>query len=1427
MRFSYGLLILFFGTIGILAFGVFPSQFDLVELYRESGLIREAEGALNTAHVAPKHELHVWEQKAALAYKKGHYIESSEFYQECIIIDPNNAQAYLSLYESYLARMDYDNAAIAMEKYSKFDPQNKNALSFLVSYYQLRQLTDKEIGILKLWTTYYPKKSLYWRELANRYMEQESYSEAVTVLKKSIHRFPNDLSFWTQLKLLLIHLDRKDALKSINQGLLDDSFSIEIALNQGRLFGEEGNHKLAQSLFQTVMDQKNTADDAVYFAQGLMQEDSAAFPDLIEVLYPEYLDEYPQLGELFLNSVLLKNDFAKVIALGVARYPRKKLLQAQAMADVLVENKQSTAFLKAYHALSSEQQTESWHLTVGYVYLALKKPENANHLSRRLIDQFPANPYYAKLGILSLQVLERPKPLLIQLQNYNQIWPGERPYQMALASTLEWNNRYPEAIDVYQTLLKTDPSSPTLNRAIATAYIGLNTPQKSLPYWEMLSKTNSLTPEDLANISDTYTSISPHKDSLHFLQQLNQSTPTLGLINAVAHWEWALGHESQAVTRIQTLAASYLAKEKLVAANFYAAHYRPLNAIPLYKEVLSVSPNSIPALKGLISSTEALNVYQSLGPLSKLSRLKEARLDWALLATRLYQAVGLDSKSREAAKQVLRLTNSSPDAPLTLGARFRAAALLNRSTLMNRMITPKRFKKWPLDTKLDMLDALLATNNQLLFNRYMKRLDAVIHKGSIYQKHRAKRLRLAHLIATDQWTTALPISKSLTEGSNAIPDDYYNLGLSQSNLGLMDQAEASFQTLSRLFPQSIQWKLAIAGHYADTKSFSKVSQWAPTSNTLSDLASDSPQWALINAKVALANGHTQSAQSHILSTYSLYGDFPSISNDIGNLFLTAQNTPEATRFYQKALSIDPQNALSHFGLGLSLSEASPRSAIQSYKKALRLNPQWPEVWFSIAQASLLISDDQSRYYYQKVKKSLGKKSLISQYEQVMLANAYAYLGNDSEAEDLFKSLTRTRPSDSGLWLRYSQFLINQKRYFDAKALLGRLWQSQNMSLRTTPKTYRAYLLLRIDVEDRLGYPDIVQSSIDQYMSLYPDDVDFILALASHQSNYGRPLAAWHLLEKARLLPMTPTRQESLTNHQVALHSLVPFPFALTFDTLSQGDLETRATQLSTAWIDNADKWTLSSTQTQYPTLTMMSYQIEWRRFVTPEWSIDASLKTLHMGSTPIALSAKTSHKIKNGSYSIEVQTNQLWTDYIEAIAQNGLEDSLAFVGSTTLWNLNWYGSYKYRSFKTGYSSAFGSEHRLYLDVSRVIFTTPMSTTFPATQLQIGTSLDWAQSTQTQADIDSLALVPSQQTILLHGTQSFIFAPGTFTVTLFSGGDSERNISFGSLSGVNSSLSVRLRKDLVAELRGEFATENPQGGSSGTYQRFVFAIRSIF
>jgi tetratricopeptide (TPR) repeat protein len=162
-----------------------------------------------------------------------------------------------------------------------------------------------------------------------------------------------------------------------------------------------------------------------------------------------------------------------------------------------------------------------------------------------------------------------------------------------------------------------------------------------------------------------------------------------------------------------------------------------------------------------------------------------------------------------------------------------------------------------------------------------------------------------------------------------------------------------------------------------------------------------------------------------------YGDTSNVSNKsiawngIGYALIYLNEPQEAMKCFQRALEIDPRNALAWYNKALYLvNKRDYRSAVQAYRKSLKLEPKNPGVWYSMGSALERLGKYQDALVCNRRAREINPREVNAWFNE---GNLYYRLGKYRLAKESFEKVLELDKADAQAWYLIAR-CKNEMRY---------------------------------------------------------------------------------------------------------------------------------------------------------------------------------------------------------------------------------------------------------------------------------------------------------------------------------------------------------------------------------------------------------------
>jgi len=175
-----------------------------------------------------------------------------------------------------------------------------------------------------------------------------------------------------------------------------------------------------------------------------------------------------------------------------------------------------------------------------------------------------------------------------------------------------------------------------------------------------------------------------------------------------------------------------------------------------------------------------------------------------------------------------------------------------------------------------------------------------------------------------------------------------------------------------------------------------------------------------------------------LAILTYNSDFPDAKLNLGNYYLSQNDSKKAENYYLKTINQDKELTQAYFNLAYLYNNTNKKSeAITVLETYLQNNPKNNYAYFDIG---LLIAEygdyKKAIVYLEKAKNNVTPNDRII----LNLAKIYDYLGNKKQAENYFNQLVQNFPLVQEYYIELFQFYIKNKNTIKAKQTAVKLLQ---------------------------------------------------------------------------------------------------------------------------------------------------------------------------------------------------------------------------------------------------------------------------------------------------------------------------------------------------------------------------------------------------
>lgn len=213
-----------------------------------------------------------------------------EAYQKALILDPDDGEALIQLYQLLRAQNDWEQLAAVLEKVVEDNPANTEARLFLAealfvlkkyekSQQTLAPLLEKDVhqihvyrlmgliaseqdhfdeaeGFFKKITQLEPKNKFGWLSLAFLYNRQQQYNKTILTLQDALSHLPRDVDLLGVYGSTLNQLGRyEEAIKILEQAYRLDSTDLNTIVSLGVAYQELKLYAKSDSIHEAALEQ--------------------------------------------------------------------------------------------------------------------------------------------------------------------------------------------------------------------------------------------------------------------------------------------------------------------------------------------------------------------------------------------------------------------------------------------------------------------------------------------------------------------------------------------------------------------------------------------------------------------------------------------------------------------------------------------------------------------------------------------------------------------------------------------------------------------------------------------------------------------------------------------------------------------------------------------------------------------------------------------------------------------------------------------------------------------------------------------------------------------------------------------------------------------------------------------------------------------
>ena len=681
---------------------------------------------------------------------------------------------------------------------------------------------------------------------------------------------------------------------------------------------------------------------------------------------------------------------------------------------------------------------------------------------------------------------------------------------------------------------------------------------------------------------------------------------------------------------------------------------------------------------------------------------------------------------------------------------------------------------------------------------------------------RAARLRVQAHIAGEDWNEA---ERQLLELVERFPDDRYLLGdlaFVYRQKGSFDQAAALYRRLlerypeQRSFRQDLLYVLFEAGRYAEV-----VERF--------DADPEPPEGDLrrLLAEALDRTGRSERAESFYDDALRENPEDFDLLLMMGERYLRRGDPKRALPYFHQAHALQTRNPRLLKDLAMAVQEDDPEQYRQYLLPVLVYDRTDAEAPYLLGEFYLPDQPQRAAKYYGEALRRLQKVERPDLYQQSLQARIRHRLGERREAERRFRQLLEQNPRTADLRNDLAQLLVEEKRWDEALQLLPP----------DSLDTRAAWLRLTVH-QQRRDWPGMA-AELSLLVGHTPGNPNLRLDLAEALDRTGRWPEALGLYDSLLIASAPRPAVERAFELRRALRRERGGFFGLEgthiglpgerswglrpalrwqFSPRLYGEVrgiaglyEDDQTALQNAFSENVNEGSL---------------ELAWA--LRPEWEVAVKGRGyLGYGRRHPGVTASTRYRLRRGGdVELEGSLNQLWTEPIEAVGQEGFFHRATLSVSTPLLaRLYLQGQGSWRSFRVQGDQYFGRERKVGFSLGRELLRLPYGSSLPLRSLNLSLSFESSWSAQEPALAALIQLQKQTRTASLNLFLHLLPTRRTLLdLSFFVGLDPERDLTLGELYGLGGEFHADLGSRLALYAGGFFASESSLQATGGSYRQ---------
>jgi tetratricopeptide (TPR) repeat protein len=683
---------------------------------------------------------------------------------------------------------------------------------------------------------------------------------------------------------------------------------------------------------------------------------------------PKLGDARLKLGDIYAQVSDAQNAYREYVR-AADTMPENVDAQLKAGALLLLANQFAEAKSRAEAVLRLSPRNPGALTLLGNALAGLHDTDGAlDRLNEAILSDPTQGALYSNVGALQLARGDR-QMAEASFKKAMRATPDSAQTRVALAHFYRSQGRDLEAEEILREAVSVDPKSVQANSNLAELYLSTGrTGLAEAPLKAIVDARQD--PESMFTLADYYTRTRRTQQAGAILDKLAASSQTYGLAKArIAAIDYTEGRAEDAHRILDEL----LRREPhnrlglVLKGRLLLIEKKHDEAIPFAKNAVAADPEHSAEAHLLLAS-----IYQSKGQLEEAAQEFKQVLKLApgtvaadVALSRLYAAKGDKAAALDFAEQAVKLAPTDPDARITLVRAVLSSGDTNRADREIRAM----LARFPTSSAVHVqAGGLFLARKDLAaaraaFNRAIE-LDAAspdalaglvaLDLGGRNARSALDRVGARLSVSPDDaagWFLAAKTyamvgdsaqsEKALKRTIELDPgrvQAFAMLGDLRAMSGKLDDALHQFQMWAEREPKSISAQTMVGltlERLNRTQEAKQVYERILTMDRHAAIAANNLAWLY-----AEGAGNLDQAAELAQMAKSQAPDQPAFNDTLGWIYYKKDLVEQAVPLFQQSLEKDPDNALTHYHLGMAYAKIGEDSrAISELKKALTLDPK--------------------------------------------------------------------------------------------------------------------------------------------------------------------------------------------------------------------------------------------------------------------------------------------------------------------------------------------------------------------------------------------------------------------------------------------------------------------------------------------------------